>query len=105
MVALMAEMKAFILIFHGQYPTTLNVGTSNATETSIKDPIRNKEPVQENSPKTMPEVINLEEDDQIKETSKTKDEEEAKRLAKIKECLASSFKGLTSSHHMQRWLF
>ena len=31
----------------------------------------------------------MEEDDQINKTSKIKDEEEAKRLAKIEECLAS----------------
>ena len=37
MVAMMAEMKAFILASQGSYPTTPNVGTSNATETPIED--------------------------------------------------------------------
>lgn len=34
-------------------------------------------------------MVNLEEDDQAKKTSKAKDEEEAKRLAKIEECMTS----------------
>ena len=85
----MVEMKAFILASQGSYPTTQNVGASNATETMIEDPIKNKEPVQENLPKTTLEVVNLEEDDLAKKTSKVKDEEKSKRLAKIKECLAS----------------
>ena len=89
MVTMMAEMKAFILASRGSYPTTPNVGTSNANETSIEDPVRNKEPIQENPQKTTLEVVNLEDDDQTKKASKTKDEEEAKRLAKIEECLAS----------------
>ena len=33
--------------------------------------------------------MNIEENDPTKKISKTKDEEEAKRLAKIEECLAS----------------
>ena len=82
-------MKAFILTSQESYPTTPNVETSNAIETLTEDPGRNKVPVQENSPKIMPKVVNLDEDDQIKKTSKTKDEEEAKRLAKIEECLVS----------------
>ena len=86
---MMAKMKTFVLTSHGQYLATLNVETSNATETPIEDSVRNKETIQENPPKTTPEVVNLKENDQIKKTSKTKDEEEAKRLAKIEECLAS----------------
>ena len=89
MVAMMANMKAFILTYWWCYSTIPYVGTSNATETPIEDSVKNKEPVQENPPKTTLEVVNLEEDDQINKTSKIKDEEEAKRLAKIKECLAS----------------
>ena len=65
------------------------MGASNATEIPIEDLVRNIEPIQENPPKTTPEVVNLEEDDQTKKASKTKDEKEAKKLAKIEECLAS----------------
>ena len=53
----------------------------------LKTQSEKKESVQENPLKTRPDVVNLEEGDQTKKTSK--DEEEAKRLAKIEEYLAS----------------
>ncbi|XP_030456594.1 uncharacterized protein LOC115677553 [Syzygium oleosum] len=90
MAAMMAEMKALIITARGSYPTIPNIGAPNAGETSHEEQNRNKEPIQENPPKAKPEVVNLEEEDTSKKTSyKPKDEEGAKRLAKIEECLTS----------------
>ena len=45
MVAMMVEMKTFILTSRGQYLTTSDARTSNAIETPIEEPARNNEPI------------------------------------------------------------
>ena len=77
----MAEMKTFIIAAKGTYPIVANLGTVNTAEVTVEDIIRSKEPIQENPPKSVPEIVNLEEDVRVTKTSK--DEEEAKQLAKI----------------------
>ncbi|KAI6674159.1 hypothetical protein NL676_002065 [Syzygium grande] len=62
MTAMITEMKAFVIAMKGSYPVVSN-------------------------PKVAPEIMDMKEDIRFKKTSK--DEEEAKRLAKIEECLAS----------------
>ena len=71
MVAMMAEMKTFIVASRGSYPTIPNTGTSNATNTSIEEIVRIKEPIQENPPKATRELVNLEENDLAKKSSKS----------------------------------
>lgn len=90
MATMMTKMKAFIIAAWGSYPTVPNACTPNAGEASHGHQNQNKQPVQENPPKVTQEVVNLEEEDISKKIShKLKDEEDAKRLAKIEECLAS----------------
>ena len=83
----MAEMKTFIVAAKGSHPAVANPGTTNAAEVPIEDTMKSKKPIQENPPKFAPEIVNLEDDVWVTKTSK--DKEEAKRLAKIEECLAS----------------
>ena len=45
MVAMMAEMNAFIIAVKVSYPTVSNSGATNTTKTPAKESMRSKEPV------------------------------------------------------------